>query len=172
MSANQPTSFRFPFTLPKEVHPAVHTALRYTFNGILDLQNAVSSLNTKLGDAVTSLTNQIKGIAPAPAPAPAAKVGGVNDVTGTTAYTTRASDHQGLIVANGGTVTLNSGVPRPYVTRIVNTGGGAVTVTPDQVRTSDATGIQSINGNQTYSLGAGQAQNFYYNTTDSNWTAA
>lgn len=172
MSANQPTSFRFPFTIDKSVHPSVHSAIRYTFNGVLDLQNAISSLNTKLGDAVTSLTNQIKGLA-TPAPTPAAKpTGGVNDVTGTTAYTTRASDHQGLIVANGGTVTLNSGVPRPYVTRIVNTGGSAMTVTPDQVRTSDATGIQSINGNQTYSLPAGQAQNFYYNTTDSNWTAA
>lgn len=170
--ANQPSSFRFPFQIDKSVHPTVHTAVRYVFNGILDAQNAITSLNTKLGDAVTSLTNQIKAAATTPAPTPGAPVGGVNDVTGATAYTTRASDHQGLVVANGGTVTLNSGVPKPYVTRIVNTGGSATTVTPDQVRTSDATGIQSINGNQTYSLPAGQAQNFYYNTADSNWTAA
>ena len=170
--ANQPSSFRFPFTIDKSVHESVHAAVRYTFNGILDLQNGVSALNKKLGDAVTSLTNQIKGLS-TPAPTvPAAKTGGVNDVTGATAYTTRASDHQGLIVANGGTVTLNSGVAKPYVTRIVNTGGGAVTVTPDQARTNDATGIQSINGSQNYSLGPGQAQNFYFNTTNSDWTAA
>lgn len=177
--ANQPSSFRFPFTLDKSVHPTVHTAVRYVFNGILDAQNAITSLNTKLGNAVTDLTNQIKGIAATPTPT-TKPTGGVNDVTGATGasaragttYTTRASDHQGLIVASGGTVTLNSGVPRPYVTRIVNTGGSATIVTPDQQRTNDATGIQSINGNQTYTLQPGQAQNFYFNTLNSDWTAA
>lgn len=173
MSANQPTSFRFPFQLDKSVHPTVQTAVRYVFNGLLDLQNASVALNTKLGDAVTSLQNQIKGATTAAAAAPGApKTGGVNDVTGSAAYTTRASDHQGLVVANGGTVTLNSGVPKPYVTRIVNTGSSAVTVTPDQARTNDTTGIQSINGNQHYSLGPGQAQNFFFNTQNSDWTAA
>lgn len=178
MSANQPTSFRFPFTLDKSVHPTVHTAVRYVFSGLLDLQNASAALNTKLGDAVTSLTNQIKAATtPAPAAPGAPKTGGVSDVTASparagTLYTTRATDHQGLIVANGGTVTLSSGVPKPFVTRIVNTGGSPTIVTPDQARPTESTGIQSINGNQNYSLGPGQAQNFYFNTADSNWTAA
>lgn len=176
--ANQPTSFRFPFQLDKSVHPTVHQAVRYVFSGILDAQNAIGSLNTKLANAVTDLTNQIKGISLTPAPT-TRPTGGVNDVTqattGTRAtgnYITRASDHQGLIVASGGIVTLNSGVPKPYVTRIVNTGSSATTVTPDQVRTNDATGIQSINGSQSYSLAPGQAQNFYFNTSNSDWTAA
>jgi hypothetical protein len=71
---NQPTSFRYPFSLPDDVHPGVRDALRLTFNGVKDLNDAVRKLNAKVGAvapaaaaaAVATATSSGGGGGPAP----------------------------------------------------------------------------------------------------------
>jgi hypothetical protein len=74
---NQPTSFRYPFDIPEDVHPSVRNALRITYNGVKDLNDAIKKLNTKVNAntvAVTTVTNTIVegggGSGPAPTPTP------------------------------------------------------------------------------------------------------
>ena len=50
-----PTSFRFPFELPEETHPTVKMAIRYAFSGLKDLNDAIRSLNTKVGANTTAI---------------------------------------------------------------------------------------------------------------------
>jgi len=168
MSTNQPPSFRFPFQMPESIHPTVRAAARYLFSGLVDAQNAITALNTKV--------NAIPPPAP-PAPAPAASPtpGGSNNqtiplgaTTGPTSYITGASDFGGLILTDGGTVTLSSGVPNKFYTRIYNTGtsGAATVVSPDGVSG------QTVNNAANYSVAPGASQTFWLNNEDSNWSAA
>lgn len=46
---NPPTSFRLPFNLPDEVHPAVKDALRLTYQGVKDANDAVVALAPQSG---------------------------------------------------------------------------------------------------------------------------
>ncbi len=55
MMANQPTSFRLPFTLPEDVHPAVKDALRLTYQGVVDLNQAIRALVPKVNANTTAI---------------------------------------------------------------------------------------------------------------------
>lgn len=54
---NQPPSFRFPFALPQEVHPAVKDALRLTYQGVVDLNQAIKAISPKVNAAVSQTGN-------------------------------------------------------------------------------------------------------------------
>lgn len=57
MSKNQPTSFRFPFTLPAEIHPTLRKAIYYLFAGHKDVNDAIVALNPKVVANTTQITN-------------------------------------------------------------------------------------------------------------------
>jgi len=72
---NQPTSFRFPFNLDGKAHEHVVSALRYSFNGLKDLNDAIKKLNTKVNantGSITNITNVAatasSGVTPTPTP--------------------------------------------------------------------------------------------------------
>jgi hypothetical protein len=70
---NQPTSFRYPFSLPAEIHPGVRNALRLTYNGVKDLNDAIRKLNQKVNtntETITNVTNVAAAPAVTPPPAP------------------------------------------------------------------------------------------------------
>src|ERR1700685_3042080 len=111
--ANIPPSFRLPFNLPDDVHPAVRDGMRLLFNALTDHDQAITSLKTQLDATQTTATTaattatatatQVAAIAPvvaatanAQTPAP----GGVNDQTGQTSYILQQSDYGGLVIFN------------------------------------------------------------------------
>lgn len=55
MSTN-PVSQRYPFTLPDHVDPHVAAGLRYSYNGLLDLNQAIAALTPKVNASTTSIT--------------------------------------------------------------------------------------------------------------------
>lgn len=147
MSTN-PTSFRLPFVLPAEteeakVHPQVASAIRYLFEGLTDVSQAIPALNEKVtGNAaavatVTKTVSTIGNVAGTPVtPQPSQQSGAVNAQPNLTphAYTTAQSDFGGLILVNDASafaLTLNSGVGLPWYTFVYNIGAGTVTATPD-----------------------------------------
>jgi hypothetical protein len=54
--ANNTPSFRYPFTMPKDVHPQVANALRSSYNSLSDLNQAIEALNTKVNALPTTST--------------------------------------------------------------------------------------------------------------------
>jgi len=140
MSANQPTSFRFPFALPEDVHSGVKDALRLTYQGVKDANDAIRALNTKVNTiqsvpaaTTTPTTTQAAG---GGGGGTSPSLGGVNDQTGNTAYTLQQSDFGGIVVLNTASpfaLTLNSGITSPFYCVIENFGTGLATLTPDAV---------------------------------------
>lgn len=131
-----PNTFRFPFDLtdqPKEVQQA-HV---FAFNAVLDIQNAISALNSKVqaiksggtttvntstgGGTIIINGNNFPGL------------GGVNNQTGATAYKTLASDNGIFLIfgdASPVTLTLDSALTTPFFFFASNFGGSNVTLTP------------------------------------------
>lgn len=141
MSAN-PTSFRFPFTLPTDIHPGLKAAIKNTFNGLLDANQAIAALSEKVNantSGVSTVTKTVTQISAGTAStSPAAPVtGNVNlqpNPVGGTSYITQSQDFGGLIVVQSTpafAITLNSGLGTPYYTIVFNFGTGVVTMTPD-----------------------------------------
>lgn len=138
MSANQPTSFRYPFNLAGKVHPEAEGAIRYAFSGLKDLNDAVRSLSNKINaipatPAAAAATTTIVAGGSSAFPNPSA--GAVNDQTNQTAYTIQQSDYGALILLNDAspiTITLNSGVTTPFFTFIENLGSATANLIPDQ----------------------------------------
>lgn len=164
MSTNPP-SFRLPFTVPSEkvseeaqIHPAVEAAIRYLFNGITDLQQAIPVLNAKIPAASTPGSTSA---------AAGNSIGTTNNQTGATAYTVQNSDYGALVVVNhsgGVAVGLNAQVNRPYYTRIkVDSGSGSATITPT---------LGTINHAGFIVVPAGTTVQVNVNTDDVNWTAS
>lgn len=157
MAANQPPSFRLPFTLADDVHPDVRAGLRYLFNGHLDLNSAVAALVPKVAAntaGVTNITNNVTATSGGGSTAPT--LGGVNAQTGTS-YTTQQSDYGGLILIESAVafaLTLNSTLALPYFTTVYNFGAGVVTLTPGP--------LGSVNGNASVRLLANQFAIVFY----------
>jgi hypothetical protein len=165
--ANQPTSFRYPFALPADVHPGVRNALRTTFNGVKDLNDAVRKLKVQVDankSAVTTITNNIassSGGSPAPSPAPV--FGSVNLQPNLTPglYTLAQSDLGGLILVQSGiafALTLNSGLVTPFFTTVYNLGAGTVTATPS---------LGNVNNGASVTVVTNQFSIFFFDGT--NW---
>jgi hypothetical protein len=169
MSTNPP-SFRLPFALqddfPDDVHPAVQEALRainhairYSFNGLVDLNQAIPVLKAAI-PAATAPAAAIPKALPS-------TIGTTNDQTGATAYTVQQSDYGALLVVNnagGVAVTLNTGMPKPFYAHISNTGSGAATLTPTS---------GTVNGAGSYTLAAGASAHVYYSSlSDAAWFVA
>jgi hypothetical protein len=133
-----PTSFRLPFTLPDDVHPAVVSALRYAFNGLADVNQAIAALNPKVNsntNSISALSAIVTGINADSGTTPPVGVGPgtVNQQFGT-AYTLRNSDFGALVVLNNAApiaVTLDPAlVTVPFYCVIENVGAGQATCTP------------------------------------------
>lgn len=138
--ANQPTSFRFPFKLPKDLHPQVDQAIRYAFTGLKDHTDAINALNEKVGAntaAVTSVTTVVNSAAAASGGGGSspATFGFVNSQPNLTpgVYSLAQTDLGGLILVQSGiafALSLNSGLTVPFFTTVYNLGAGLVTATP------------------------------------------
>ena len=137
MSANQPTSFRYPFSLEEEkAHPNVIAAIRYAFSGLKDLNDANRALNTKVNSLTPAATTQ------SAVTTVVASGGGTSPVLGTVnlqpnltpgAYSTQSADFGGLILVQSSVpfaLTLDSGLTVPYFTTVYNLGAGTIIATP------------------------------------------
>lgn len=174
MSANQPTSFRYPFDLALEnaegLHPAAKDAIRYAFTGLKDLNDAVKKLNTEVKTntaAVTAVTNTVTqggGSSPTPPP-PTPAFGNVNLQPNLTpgAYTLAQSDLGGLILVQSAiafALTLNSGLTTPFFASVYNLGTGTVTATPS---------LGNVNNGASVTLTTNQFGIFYFDTNGNWW---
>jgi len=167
--ANQPTSFRYPFDHAIEgaegTHPAVKDAIRYTFSGLKDLNDAVKRLNTKVAtnaSVIQDITNISSGGGVSPAPTPTPAFGNVNLQPNLTpgAYTLAQSDLGGLILVQSGiafALTLNSGLLTPFFTTVYNLGVGTITATPS---------LGSVNNVASVTLLTNEFGIFYFDGTD------
>lgn len=126
-------SFRLPFTLPDDVHPAVAQAMRYCFNGLVDVNQAIKALKSQqTTTAATTTTTSTAAASSGGGSTTPTTIGDVNQQAGTS-YTTQESDFGALIVVQGTTpfaLTLNSGLTAPYYTIVFNLGTGVITMTP------------------------------------------
>ena len=136
--ALNPISLRYPFEL-KDQPPEVVQAHRYTFQGLVDLNQAIAAMKSQL-EAVkagaTTIVNQGGGGGIIPGPPvlfPFPGLGAVNDQTGNTSYTVTSMDNGILLIFNDASpiaVSLNSALTTPYFFFATNFGVGAVTFTP------------------------------------------
>jgi hypothetical protein len=167
MSTNPP-SFRLPFalkdTFSEDVHPevqeaikAINHAIRYSFNGLLDLNQAIPVIKGLI-PAATTPGNAGEGSGNL--------IGTTNDQTGNASYTIQNSDYGALVrVSNGGGVAvgLNSTIKKPFYTRIqVDSGSGAATLTPS---------YGTINNAGFISIAGGSSVDVYYRSEDNDWNA-
>ncbi len=177
-----PLQQRYPFDLGGKVHPDVEAAIRYSFSGLLDLNEALrvttaninklqttaaaattptpaSSSSTVFTSGVTSFNTQTGAVlffAP---------LGTVSNQSGETAYTTEGTDAGALIVlsdASAIAVTLSTTVMAPWFAVVSNAGAGTATLTPES-------GTISYPGNPgatSMPLGPGALAIVYFDATD------
>lgn len=165
-----PSSFRFPFTLPEDVHPGIAAALKNTFNGLLDNTQAIAALSKKVSanttsvQTVTKTVQTIGNVAGTPI-TPAPQVGNVNLQPNLTPglYTTAQADYGGLILVNSSiafALTLNSGVTLPWYTTVYCFGSGTVTATPD---------VGNVNGGASVTISTGHFATIFFDPTRNFW---
>lgn len=128
-----PNTFRYPFNIagqPAEVQQA-HV---FAYNAVLDLQNAIRALNTKVNGASKSTSTSTSTLVSQTIVTTAFPgLGGINDQTGATAYTVTSSDNGIFLIlgdASPVTVTLNSALMPPYFLFVSNFGSASATLTP------------------------------------------
>jgi hypothetical protein len=174
--SNLPTTFRFPFNVDDatETHPTVKAAIRYTFSGLLDAQNAIKSLNNKVNGHTTTIAAVTKTVAEVQSGAnvpvsPVSTIGTVNlqpnSAQGNTAYTLNQSDYGALILVNSTPafpITLNTGLNAPFYTTIYNFGAGNVVCTPD-------VGTSLVNNGASVTLNSGHFGTFYFDPNRNFW---
>jgi hypothetical protein len=160
-----PTSFRLPFQLPTEdqnsgVHPMVAMAIRYAFSGLVDANNAIAALNTKVAPAVAAAAAGESTQTGGGSETINANVGGVNNQSGLTSYTIQSSDFGALIICDTASpfaLSLNNGVGTPFLAVIQNLGTGVVTCTAQ-------TG--TVNNQANFELIEGQSGLIFFDGTD------
>ena len=130
-------SFRYPSALPSGVaHDSVVKAIQNNVNGLVDVNQAIVALKTRIDSIKTGVANVVNtggssSIVINGSSFPG--LGGSNDQTGATTYTLVAHDNGVLLILNDASpvaVSLNSGLAPPYFLFITNFGAGAVTLTP------------------------------------------
>src|SRR5271156_510912 len=137
-----PPTFRYPFESEIAGLPqGVQNAHRAAFQGIQDLQQAVTALNTKMGTSTSTSpsTTVINNTSFAETVIAASTViGAVNNQTGVTTYTTLQSDYGAFILFNDASpiavslsgLSTSPAVSLPWFTSMINSGTGTVTITP------------------------------------------
>jgi hypothetical protein len=158
MSTNAP-SVRYPFTFPPEVHESVVQAARYSFNGLVDLNQAIAALVPKVTGNATSITNintliasiqtSITNLQNQIQQSSASNLNlGVIDFQPldslTTSWTTLASDYGALILVQSTAnfpVDLDSGLQVPFFTTVFNVGPGLVPLTPTSGTLNNASSL-------------------------------
>src|SRR5271155_2460840 len=165
-----PPTFRYPFISEiADQSIGVQNAHRAAFQGIQDLQQAVTALNTKVGTTsasttTTPTTETVNSFAQTVIAA-STVIGTVNNQTGVTSYTTLQSDYGAIILFNDASpiaVNLSAlptspAVALPWFTSMINSGIGTVTITP-------MTGL--IEGGATFQLHANNAITVVYDGTN------
>src|SRR5277367_5974525 len=165
-----PPTFRYPFESEIAGLPqGAQNAHRAAFQGIQDLQQAVTALNTKVGttSASTTATPTIETVNSFAQTVIAAStvIGTVNNQTGVTSYTTLQSDYGAFILFNDTSpiavslsgLSTSPAVSLPWFTNMINSGTGTVTITP-------LTGL--IEGGATFQLHANNAITIAYDGTN------
>lgn len=164
-----PPTFRYPFEAEiASLTPGAQNAHRAAFQGIQDLQQAVTALNYKVGSSSpTSTTPTVENVTSFSQTVIAAStvIGKVNNQTGVIAYTTQQSDYGAFILFNDSSpiavtlATLGSSpaVALPWFTSMINSGTGTVTITP-------SSGL--IEGGATFQLHANNAITIVYDGTN------
>jgi hypothetical protein len=131
-----PPSFRFPFNLTGKVDPEVENAIRWTYNGLTNHEQAFQALNTKVDAISTSATTAapqtIEETVIDETVVEGAQVGGVDNQTDATAYTIRQSDGGSKLILNDASAIAVSLVPVtvPFMCWVSNYGAGTATLTP------------------------------------------
>src|SRR5271163_2854614 len=164
-----PPTFRYPFISEIADQPVgVQNAHRAAFQGIQDLQQAVTALNTKVGTTTTSTptatTETVNSFAQTVITA-SDVIGMVNNQTGVTSYTTLQSDYGAFILFNDASpiavalagLSTSPAVSLPWFTSIINSGTGTVTITP-------AVGL--INGAASFQVHSDNAITIAYDGTN------
>lgn len=135
--SNNPTSFRFPFALPDDIHPAVKDALRLTYQGVKDLNDAIVALVPKVGTGTTQAVSQTtviqtgSGGGGGGGGGSSSTLGVVNPQTA--AYTIQQTDFGAMVLLSGAgpyPISLNSLIATPFLTLIANQGSATCTLTP------------------------------------------
>src|SRR5271154_5199281 len=165
-----PPTFRYPFEAEIASLPqGVQNAHRASFQGIQDLQQAVTALNTKVGTGTTSTstgsTTEVVNSFSQTVIAASTVIGTVNNQTGETTYTTLQSDYGAFILFNDASpiavslsgLSTSPAVALPWFTSMINSGTGTVTITP-------LTGL--IEGGATFQLHANNAATIVYDGTN------
>lgn len=146
MSTN-PIALRHPFESEIAKLPeGIQQAHRFAFNGILDLNQALALLNTKVNSLSSSggsssssstATMVVSGVSSFNGATGAVSffpsLGGIQDQTGQTSYTLQQADSGTLLVLNDSSpvaVGLNPAIVKPYFLWAMNLGSGTVTFTP------------------------------------------
>lgn len=165
MSTN-PTSFRFPFKMPPDIHPQVDLAIRNTYNGLLDVNQAIAALNTKVAGISAGASTVIQNTTIAGGGVSLPTFGLVNPQPNQTpdAYILQQSDLAGLVLVNDVNpfaLTLNSGLTIPFFCVVWNFGTGTITATPS---------ANQVNNTASVTLTTGQFGIFYMDNT-LNWWA-
>jgi hypothetical protein len=125
----------------------VAMAIRYAFTGILDVNNAIAALNTKVGPAVAAAAATTSTTGGGGTETITANVGGVNNQTGNTSYTIVAADFGSLIICDTSSpfaLTLANVVGSPFYAVIENLGTGVVTCTPQSGTVNNVSSVELI----------------------------
>ncbi len=141
MSTNNLPSLRYPFEAEIAHLPdGVQQAHRFQFNGLLDLNQAVSALNTKIEGLKTTVASTTTNTNTSSQTIinTGSTIGFINDQTALTTYTTQQSDYGNFILLGDTSpiaVTLSSagsnpGIQLPWFCYLINLNSGLVTVTP------------------------------------------
>lgn len=179
-----PPSFRFPFASLGTLAPEAQAAHTATFNALTDIYQALAQQKQKSSTSTTTINETVLGTTGGSGGGGTAggvtsfnggtgdviffpSLGGVNDQTGITAYTTQTLDNGAQIrIADASpiTITLNYNVSTPYFTTITNSGTSDATIVPDT-----SVFPSTINGGASLDLPAGSFATVYFD--GKNWTA-
>jgi hypothetical protein len=125
----------------------VAMAIRYAFSGLLDANNAIDALNTKVAPAIAFAEAGTSTETGGGSETINANVGGVNNQSGNTSYTITASDFGALIICDTSSpfaLTLANVVGSPFYAVIENLGTGAVTCTPQSGTVNNVSSVALI----------------------------
>lgn len=130
-------SFRLPSKIPDGVvHPTVKKAIENNVNGLVDVNQAISSLKAQVDAVKATASAATTTTAATVTPVVSTSfpgLGTVNNQEGNTSYTTASSDNGALILLSNASpiaVTLNSVTQVPFLLFITNLGSGTATLTP------------------------------------------
>jgi hypothetical protein len=161
MSVINPTANRYPIKHPD---PVINQGFTVMQNGILDLNQAVVALTSKVNENTTNITNISTTQIAATTGTTTGSQFPVNVNQQAADYIIQQSDAGGVVVFSGTgpyTATLNNGVNRPFYTAILNMSSAVITAA--------TTGSFLVNNLASVTIPVGQWAFFYFDGV--NWWA-